>query len=233
MTGKQALSRAGVVLLVLVLVGGTAGYLYVVHGGMSARREPGSVEAWVAARLVNLGIPAADRAHANPFAAGATSDDVAAGRDLYQARCQSCHGADGTGRTAAGAAMFPTSRPRGPPVRSRVGREPLRGAWRNDCRAAGWCGARGGPVPPRVCDGCSRLSSVRRDGRRRRRARPHALITATASLERPSCPRRSCTRGSPRSIRRPRRNRRPARGVASGTVQRGIPRRASRTVECR
>jgi predicted CXXCH cytochrome family protein len=107
MTGKQAFSRMGIALLALVLVGGTAGYVYVVHGGMSARQKPGALEAFFASRLVNLGIPAADRARTNPLASGATSDDVAAGRDLYVAHCQACHGTDGMGKTAAGAAMYP------------------------------------------------------------------------------------------------------------------------------
>jgi predicted CXXCH cytochrome family protein len=106
MTSKQALSRVGLALFALVVGGGAAGYWYVVHGGMTARQKPSSIEAFVASRLVNLGIPAADRARANPLAE-ATSDDVAAGRDLYQARCQTCHGPDGEGNTAAGTAMFP------------------------------------------------------------------------------------------------------------------------------
>jgi predicted CXXCH cytochrome family protein len=113
MTGKQAISRVGLALLALILVGGAAGYWYVVHGGMSARQTPWSVEALVASRLVDLGIPAADRARTNPLAAEVTRDDLAAGRDLYMARCGSCHGDDGEGETAAGASMFPRPAPLG------------------------------------------------------------------------------------------------------------------------
>ncbi|MGH7270269.1 MAG: c-type cytochrome, partial [Polyangiaceae bacterium] len=107
MSGRQTALRMGLALVAFVLAGGAVAYFYVVHGGMSARQKPCLVEAFIASRLVNLGIPAADRARANPLAAGATSDDIAAGRDLYAAHCRSCHGTDGKGETAAGAAMFP------------------------------------------------------------------------------------------------------------------------------
>ena len=84
-----------------------AGYIYVVGGGMGARQEPSAIEVFIAGKLVTLGIPTSDHVRTNPIANAATSDDVAAGRDLYQAHCEVCHAPDGSGKTAAGGGMYP------------------------------------------------------------------------------------------------------------------------------
>ena len=107
MSRKQILARAALVVLALALILAFVGYRYVVGGGMRARQEPSAIEGFLAGKLVTLGIPSSDHGRANPLASAVTSDDVAAGRDLYQAHCDLCHGHDGAGKTAAGGGMYP------------------------------------------------------------------------------------------------------------------------------
>jgi predicted CXXCH cytochrome family protein len=107
MTTRRNIVRlvvAGVALVALVAFGSV--YLYVVHGGMRARQKPSPVEAFVAARLIKLGIPAAERKQKNPFEPP-TMADLVAGRDLYQRHCDVCHGHDGKGGTLPGGGMYP------------------------------------------------------------------------------------------------------------------------------
>jgi predicted CXXCH cytochrome family protein len=78
----------------------------VMRGWMTARQDGEGFEAPLARWLVTLGIPAADRSRANPLAP-ASDADLAAGRDLYQARCEACHGHDGSGGAFAATAMYP------------------------------------------------------------------------------------------------------------------------------
>jgi predicted CXXCH cytochrome family protein len=106
-SGKQLLGRAALAVLALALVVAFAGYRYVVGGGMRARQEPSAIEGFLAGKLVTLGIPSGDRARVDPLASAVTTGDVAAGRDLYQAHCDVCHGHDGAGKTAAGGGMYP------------------------------------------------------------------------------------------------------------------------------
>jgi len=83
------------------------GYRYVTSGGMTARRTPSGLEAFIARHLVDLGIDAQARARKSPVSTSVGSADVAAGRALYQQHCQACHGTDGTGKTAAGDGLYP------------------------------------------------------------------------------------------------------------------------------
>ena len=107
MNGKRVLVRTALVVLAFAFVVAFAGYRYVVGGGMRARQKPSAIEGFLAGKLVTLGIPSRDRTRANPLAGEATNDDIAAGRDLYQAQCDVCHGHDGSGKTTAGGGMYP------------------------------------------------------------------------------------------------------------------------------
>ena len=82
-------------------------YRYVTHGGMIARKAPPAIEAFLAGKLVDLSIPQHAMTMVNPLAAHADGANLAAGRDLYQNNCQSCHGYDGNGRTASGSGLYP------------------------------------------------------------------------------------------------------------------------------
>jgi predicted CXXCH cytochrome family protein len=107
---RRRFSRGRVVFIVLaaLFLGAIGfGYRYIVHGGMSARQTPSAVEAYIAQHLVQLGIPAEARMMKNPLDATPAGADVAAGRAIYQEKCQACHGYDGRGTTAAGSGLYP------------------------------------------------------------------------------------------------------------------------------
>ncbi len=79
-------------------------YHYLISGGLIARRKPSAVETFVAQTLVDWSIPDAVKTLKNPLPPSAAA--VAAGRVLYQHKCEVCHGYDGTGNTAAGAGLY-------------------------------------------------------------------------------------------------------------------------------
>ncbi|HSI14197.1 MAG TPA: c-type cytochrome [Chthoniobacter sp.] len=102
-----SLGRLLLVVLVLVMVAGGFVYRYVVGGGLKARQRPGALEAFVAEGLVNLSIPNEVKALKSPLDASPDGADMAAGRELYQKHCESCHGFDGNGNTKAGEGVYP------------------------------------------------------------------------------------------------------------------------------
>ncbi len=109
-TGRAApkgwLLNAGIVLLLLgAIVLGT--WLYIRNGGLTARQKPGSLETYVAAKLVDLSIPQEVGRKKNPLSETAGSGDVLAGRNLYHSHCETCHGTDGFAPTAAGSGLYP------------------------------------------------------------------------------------------------------------------------------
>jgi mono/diheme cytochrome c family protein len=77
----------------------------IVSQGFSARREPGSVEAFVAKRLRYLATPGGARDLQNPFPAGPES--LKAAMAHYADHCATCHGNDGRGMTDIGQGMYP------------------------------------------------------------------------------------------------------------------------------
>jgi len=104
---RTALTLVGSLMLIGAILIGVA-FLYVTHGGMTARRKAPSIEAFLAGKLVNWGIPAEARQLRNPLNARPDSSDVAAGRQLYQQHCEICHGYDGFGKTEAGGGLYPS-----------------------------------------------------------------------------------------------------------------------------
>jgi predicted CXXCH cytochrome family protein len=110
MTTKGIVVRVVAALGVLLVAGGLVVYGCTAKGGMRARQSPSKLEAYVAGRLVDFSIPSKERERTNPLAPAST-DDLAAGRDLYQAHCDACHGHDGAGKTAAGSGMYPVPAP--------------------------------------------------------------------------------------------------------------------------
>jgi predicted CXXCH cytochrome family protein len=92
---------------VLVLVVALLGLLWhdVLPGLSSARTNPSAIEVVTATWLLRHAVPEVARARRNPL--GADAADVAAGRDLFRAKCEVCHGYDGGGRTEIGAGEYP------------------------------------------------------------------------------------------------------------------------------
>ncbi|HWW91914.1 MAG TPA: c-type cytochrome [Vicinamibacteria bacterium] len=102
------MSRPGrsIVLVALVLViAGVAGLGAFLSHGISARGEPWAVEGFVARRLRHLAIPRQAGERVNPVTA--TPDVLAQGRAHFADHCASCHGNDGSGRTALGGGLYP------------------------------------------------------------------------------------------------------------------------------
>src|SRR5438046_5199694 len=91
--------------LVLVIVAAAALYKFALPGLSSARPQPPKVEIAVATWLLRHSVPEAARKQRNPL--GADAADVTAGRDLFRANCEICHGYDGSGRTQIGAGEYP------------------------------------------------------------------------------------------------------------------------------
>jgi mono/diheme cytochrome c family protein len=78
---------------------------YFVHGGISARAEPGALEARIARGIRNLAVPADARNARNPIAA--SPEVLAAGLAHFADHCASCHANDGSGQTKLGRSLYP------------------------------------------------------------------------------------------------------------------------------
>ncbi|MGC3996403.1 MAG: cytochrome c [Anaeromyxobacter sp.] len=79
--------------------------VFVLAGGVSARPEPGRIEATIARTLRHFAIPEAARGRENPI----RLDDrtLAQGLAHFADHCASCHGNDGSGATALGRGLYP------------------------------------------------------------------------------------------------------------------------------
>ncbi len=97
----------GLFVVTCLLLGGI--YWYVTAGGMIARQDPPAVERAVAGWLVDVSIPNQAKSMVSPLAANPSDADKFAGRALYQKNCETCHAFDGSGRTEAGAGLYPPS----------------------------------------------------------------------------------------------------------------------------
>ena len=80
---------------------------YVKSGGMTARQDPSAVERYIASMLVDASIPGEAQRTVNPLAKEPLAAILASGRQLYSKNCETCHGFDGLGRTAAGLGLYP------------------------------------------------------------------------------------------------------------------------------
>jgi predicted CXXCH cytochrome family protein len=82
------------------------GFLYakVIPGLSSARTEPPAAETILATWLLHQSVPFGAKISVNP---AADPSDVAAGKDLYREKCETCHGYDGSGKTPIGSNEFP------------------------------------------------------------------------------------------------------------------------------
>jgi mono/diheme cytochrome c family protein len=88
----------------LGLAAAVAGAMFIA-GGISARQEPGRLEAAVAPRLRAFAIPRDARERRNPVAA--TPEAIAEGLEHFADHCAVCHANDGSGDTAMGRGLYP------------------------------------------------------------------------------------------------------------------------------
>jgi mono/diheme cytochrome c family protein len=98
---------ARILFIALALVGGGAIIVgaWLMNGGISARPEPGRMEAVLARRVRSLAIPRSARERKNP--AMPTQDVIRAGMAHFADHCASCHGNDGSGETEMGRSLYP------------------------------------------------------------------------------------------------------------------------------
>ncbi len=97
---KAFLLFVGVALLV-----GTAGLLYFVNSGVSAKEQPGRIETFLAGRVRNMAIARRARALTNPVEY--SGEVIAEGRAHFADHCAPCHANDGSGDTEMGRGMWP------------------------------------------------------------------------------------------------------------------------------
>jgi mono/diheme cytochrome c family protein len=88
--------------------------IWLVSGGMSARRPPGAVETWVAVQMRSLAIPASDRQMREPTPSSPVA--LRSGMEQFADHCAVCHGNDGSGQADVGRGLYP----RPPDMRSDV-----------------------------------------------------------------------------------------------------------------
>jgi mono/diheme cytochrome c family protein len=101
----RLLRRLVVTVLALLGLCAVAAAAAFVAGGISARAEPGRLEAAIAPRLRAMAIPRAARERKNPVPA--TPEAIADGMEHFADHCAVCHANDGSGDTAMGRGLYP------------------------------------------------------------------------------------------------------------------------------
>ncbi len=95
------LLRVVLLLVIVALIGGGA----LIARGFRATTEPSTIEVAAARAARNLAIPRAARIEQSPLRIA--PDVLQDARDIFLARCASCHGIDGSGRTRIGQNLYP------------------------------------------------------------------------------------------------------------------------------
>ena len=93
--------------LMLFIAVAVIGYGYIRSGGLIARQKSSKLEAFAAGALLKLSVPPAFKTLRSPLDQSATGADIAAGRELYQKRCDVCHAYDGGGQTDLSGGLYP------------------------------------------------------------------------------------------------------------------------------
>jgi mono/diheme cytochrome c family protein len=101
----KAVLKAFALLVVLLLVIGGTGLWYFLNTGVSAKDEPGRIEAFVARRVRNMAIARRARSLTNPVVY--SEDVMAEGRAHFADHCAVCHANDGSGDTSMGRSLWP------------------------------------------------------------------------------------------------------------------------------
>ena len=91
-------------LVIIVVIGATVGGL-LIWRGFRASATPPAWEASLARTVRNLAIPRHERGEKIPFEG--TPEVIQQGRTLFLTQCATCHGIDGSGKTAVGLNLYP------------------------------------------------------------------------------------------------------------------------------
>jgi len=103
--GLAGMKKFLAVLLLLLLAIGVGFGAWTIHRGFRATDEPSRLEKVLARALRNFSIPSAEKQQTNPLEK--TSENLEAGREDFRARCSSCHGFDGQGKTTESRGLYP------------------------------------------------------------------------------------------------------------------------------
>ncbi len=101
----KLLSRVLVGILAGIGVLTVAAVIWLLSGGMSSRRTPGTVETWLAVQMRSIAISAADRQMADPEPAGPLALKI--GLEQFADHCTTCHANDGSGQVDVGRGLYP------------------------------------------------------------------------------------------------------------------------------
>jgi len=101
------LRKIAVIAVALFALAAIALYGYIVSGGLTARQSPPALEKNVTRWMLDVSVPDSAKTMKNPLLTDSGSVDVFAGQDLYKQKCEVCHGYDGSGKTDAGAGLYP------------------------------------------------------------------------------------------------------------------------------
>ncbi len=82
-----------------------AAIVWLISGGMSSRRNPGSVETWVAMHMRSVAVSTAERAQTDPDPSSPVA--VRIGLEQFADHCAACHGNDGSGQVGMGRGLYP------------------------------------------------------------------------------------------------------------------------------
>jgi predicted CXXCH cytochrome family protein len=104
--GKRASGIAAIGVALFALAMGAL-YKYIVSGGLIARQKPPAVEAIVTRWMLGVSVPDSAKIMKNPLMADAGGKNISIGRELYKQKCETCHAYDGSGKTEAGAGLYP------------------------------------------------------------------------------------------------------------------------------
>lgn len=105
MRPKIILRVGFLVILGLLLFGGSFLYWFLTQHSFSAREKPLAIESFVARNLRHLALPPGVRGLVNPLTP--TPLALAEARDHFADHCAVCHGNNGDGKTMIGSGLYP------------------------------------------------------------------------------------------------------------------------------
>jgi mono/diheme cytochrome c family protein len=97
--------KAFVLALLLVFLVAALGAALFIHRGFRATNQPSRLEATLARAARDFSIPNGARRERDPL--DLSPHSLNEGREAFLARCQTCHGHDGSGLTPVGESLYP------------------------------------------------------------------------------------------------------------------------------